>query len=157
VKNYPQFCRESCWLRGLPDGANVLYYIGTYYARGKLAICCLPLFLLGKRGPAVTSLAVVATSCPVSCSKGAAKALLYAAFGASAWNAQSALLQSRLSFAGAPAIESPAPPPHCSWVLSAPLLGLSRQQLQRFNIVGMSLFAGLSAVAFFRFHVCLSA
>jgi hypothetical protein len=40
--------------------------------------------------------------------KGAAKALLYAAFGASAWNAQSALLQSRLSFAGAPAIESPA-------------------------------------------------
>jgi hypothetical protein len=31
-----------------------------------------------------------------------------AAFGASAWNAQSALLQSRLSFAGAPAIESPA-------------------------------------------------
>jgi hypothetical protein len=40
--------------------------------------------------------------------KGAAKALLYAAFGASAWNAQSALLQSSLSFAGAPAIESPA-------------------------------------------------
>ena len=30
------------------------------------------------------------------------------AFGAAAWNAQSALLQSRLSFAGAPAIESPA-------------------------------------------------
>jgi hypothetical protein len=29
-------------------------------------------------------------------------------FGASAWSAQSALLQSRLSFAGAPAIESPA-------------------------------------------------
>jgi hypothetical protein len=43
--------------------------------------------------------------------KGAAKALLYAAFGAAAWNAQSAQsapLQSRLSFAGAPAIESPA-------------------------------------------------
>ena len=40
--------------------------------------------------------------------KGAAKALLYAAFGAAAWNAQSALLQSRLSFAGAPAVESPA-------------------------------------------------
>jgi hypothetical protein len=40
--------------------------------------------------------------------KGAAKALLYAAFGAAAWNAQSALLQSRLSFAGAPAIEFPA-------------------------------------------------
>jgi hypothetical protein len=39
--------------------------------------------------------------------KGAAKALLYAAFGAAAWNAQSALLQSHLSFAGAPAIESP--------------------------------------------------
>jgi hypothetical protein len=36
--------------------------------------------------------------------KGAAKALLYAAFGASACNAQSALLQSRLSFAGAPAV-----------------------------------------------------
>jgi hypothetical protein len=34
---------------------------------------------------------------------GAAKALLYAAFGAAAWNAQSALLQSRPSFAGAPA------------------------------------------------------
>jgi hypothetical protein len=34
--------------------------------------------------------------------------LLYAAFGAAAWNAQSALLQSRLSFAGAPAVESPA-------------------------------------------------
>jgi len=40
--------------------------------------------------------------------KGAAKTLLYAAFGAAAWNAQSALLQSRLSFAGAPAVESPA-------------------------------------------------
>jgi hypothetical protein len=40
--------------------------------------------------------------------KGVAKALLYAAFGAAAWNAQSALLQSRLSFAGAPAAESPA-------------------------------------------------
>jgi hypothetical protein len=40
--------------------------------------------------------------------KGAAKALLYAAFGAAAWNAQSALLQSHLSFAGAPAIEFPA-------------------------------------------------
>jgi hypothetical protein len=38
----------------------------------------------------------------------AAKTLLYAAFGAAAWNAQSALLQSRLSFAGAPAVESPA-------------------------------------------------
>jgi hypothetical protein len=35
--------------------------------------------------------------------KGAAKALLYVAFGAAAWNAQSAPLQSRLSFAGAPA------------------------------------------------------
>jgi hypothetical protein len=40
--------------------------------------------------------------------KGAAKALLYAASGAAAWNAQSALLQSRLSFAGAP-----APKPRC--------------------------------------------
>ena len=40
--------------------------------------------------------------------KGAAKALLYAAFGAAAWNAQSALSQSRLSFPGAPAAESPA-------------------------------------------------
>jgi hypothetical protein len=40
--------------------------------------------------------------------KGAAKALLYAAFGAAAWNAQSALLQSRPSFAGAPATESAA-------------------------------------------------
>ena len=40
--------------------------------------------------------------------KGAAKTLLYAAFGAAAWNAQSAVLQSRLSFAGgAPAVESP--------------------------------------------------
>jgi hypothetical protein len=38
-----------------------------------------------------------------------AKALLYAAFGAAAWNAQSALLQSRPSFAGAPAIESRVP------------------------------------------------
>jgi hypothetical protein len=40
--------------------------------------------------------------------KGATKAPLYAAFGAAAWNAQSALLQSRLSFAGAPVVESPA-------------------------------------------------
>jgi hypothetical protein len=45
--------------------------------------------------------------------KGAAKALLYAAFGAAAWDAQSgAPLQSRLSFAfagaAAAAIESPA-------------------------------------------------
>jgi hypothetical protein len=45
---------------------------------------------------------------PSKAPKGAAKALLYAAFGAAAWNAQSALLQSRLSFAGAPAAESPA-------------------------------------------------
>jgi hypothetical protein len=37
-----------------------------------------------------------------------AKSLLFAAFGAAAWNAQSALLQSRLSFAGAPAAKSPA-------------------------------------------------
>jgi hypothetical protein len=36
------------------------------------------------------------------------QALLYAALGSAAWNAQSALLQSRLSFAGAPAAESPA-------------------------------------------------
>ena len=41
--------------------------------------------------------------------KGAAKALLYAAFGASAWNAQSALLQSRLSFAGARAPQRSSP------------------------------------------------
>jgi hypothetical protein len=40
--------------------------------------------------------------------KGAAKALLYAAFGAAAWNAQSARLQLRPSFAGAPAAGSPA-------------------------------------------------
>jgi hypothetical protein len=40
--------------------------------------------------------------------KGTAKALLYAAFGAAARNAQSALLQLRLSFAGAPAAGSPA-------------------------------------------------
>ena len=34
--------------------------------------------------------------------KGAAKALLYAAFGASAWDAQSALLHHRLACIGAP-------------------------------------------------------
>jgi hypothetical protein len=40
--------------------------------------------------------------------KGAAKSLLYAASGATDWNAQSSLLQSRLSFAAAPAAGSPA-------------------------------------------------
>jgi hypothetical protein len=43
---------------------------------------------------------------PTSKAKGAAKALLYAAFGAAAWNAQSALLQPRPSFAGAPSTGS---------------------------------------------------
>jgi hypothetical protein len=75
----------------------------------------------GDVGPAEHLLVLARVACPArtprpranylvdpSKAKGAAKALLYAAFGASAWNAQSALLQSRLSFAGAPAIESPA-------------------------------------------------
>jgi hypothetical protein len=48
--------------------------------------------------------AIPRTSHHPSKAKGAAKALLYAAFGAAAWNAQSALLQSRLAFAGAPAV-----------------------------------------------------
>jgi hypothetical protein len=40
---------------------------------------------------------------------GAVKALLYAAFGAVAWNSKSALLQLRLSFAGAPRPSSSGP------------------------------------------------